>query len=70
MGVILRPVVSENVMVIIALFALAGGGIIVVDALVIRKIRRLPPPTAQEEPGVASLIERPQGLRERRTIDE
>jgi hypothetical protein len=32
--------VPEPILVILALFAIAGGGIIVIDALIIRRIRR------------------------------
>jgi hypothetical protein len=35
---------ENGILVAIALFVLAGGGIVVVDAFVIRKIRRLGPP--------------------------
>ncbi len=34
----------ENIVIVLTLFVLAGGGIIVVDALIVRKIRRLGPP--------------------------
>lgn len=34
----------ENILIVLTLFVLAGGGIIVVDSLIIRKIRRLGPP--------------------------
>ena len=32
----------EAVLVVLVLFAIAGGGIIVIDALIIRRIRRGP----------------------------
>ncbi len=34
----------ENIFIVLTLFVLAGGGIIVVDALIVRTIRRLGPP--------------------------
>ncbi len=34
----------ENLLIVLALFALGGGGIIVVDWFILRKIRRLGPP--------------------------
>jgi len=34
----------ENILIILSLFVVAGGGIIVVDVLIVRKIRRLGPP--------------------------
>ena len=40
-------VMNEGILVIIALFAVAGGGIIVIDAFILRKLRsnatRTPP---------------------------
>lgn len=48
MGVIMCPVVSESILAVLVLFALAGGGIIVIDWLVIRRIRRLGPPMPPE----------------------
>ena len=40
--------VTESIVAILVLFLIAGGGIIVVDALIIRKIRQLRPPAAPE----------------------
>ena len=34
----------ENLLIVLALFVLAGGGIVVIDAFIIRRIRRLGPP--------------------------
>lgn len=36
---------------IIGLFAIAGGGIVVIDAFIIRKIRRLGPPPEERITG-------------------
>jgi len=33
-------VMNDGILVIIALFAIAGGGIIVIDAFILRKLRR------------------------------
>ena len=43
----------ENVLIVLTLFVLGGGGIIVVDWLILRKIRRLGPPKdeAPTDPG-------------------
>jgi len=35
---------NSGILAIVCLFAIAGGGIVVVDALIIRKIRRVGPP--------------------------
>ena len=34
----------ENFFIVLALFVVAGGGIVIVDAFIIRRIRRLGPP--------------------------
>jgi len=38
----------ENILIVLALFVVAGGGIVIVDAFIIRRIRRLGPPTDEK----------------------
>jgi hypothetical protein len=41
--------VNESILAILVLYVLAGGGLIVIDSLIIRKIRRLGPPSAHAQ---------------------
>ena len=46
--------VNESILAILVLFVLGGGGIIVIDALIIQKIRRLGPPSAHAQADLES----------------
>jgi hypothetical protein len=43
-------VVSDSLIAIVALFVIAGGGIILIDALVLRRIRNQPKPDREQSP--------------------
>jgi hypothetical protein len=42
--------VTDSLLAIVALFVIAGGGIIVIDALVLRRIRNQPKPDLEHAP--------------------